>query len=327
MTAHHTIADGTHGFHAGERAVQRIAGVQQEAARLEGMLAPAAISAGMASFLAERTFASMTARDHDGRLWTSPLVAAPGFLRVVDPRNLQIRATPALGDPLHALPSGQPIGLIAIDYLRRRRFRLNGTLTAAGGGQLEVAINEAFGNCPQFIPQLTVDPDNADCEPFAAPADVDVPQGSLTDLDKATIVTSTSFLLGTTHPERGNDVSHRGGAQGFVRLDGDTLWWPDYPGNNLFNSLGNLQADPEAALLFPDFAGRSALHLHGTAELALADSAGYPDEGHTGRRVVFTPKHHTRTPLCVASELVSEYPRNPPVVNRPVVLQERSLRE
>ena len=33
-----------------------------------------------------------------------------------------------------------------------------------------------------------------------------------------------TFFLGTTHPERGSDASHRGGQPGFVRVDGDQLW-------------------------------------------------------------------------------------------------------
>ena len=309
MTERQDTADGTHGFHDGERAVQRLAGVQHEAARLEGMLAPAAISAGTANFLAARTFAAITARDHDGLLWTSPLVAAPGFLHVVDPTTLHIHNLPSAGDPLHALPSGQPIGLITIDYLRRRRFRVNGILAAVRDDGLEVSVNEAFGNCPQFIPQRAVAPDDAARGPVATPRDAVVLEGRLTDADELTIGTSTSFVLGTTHPERGNDASHRGGAPGFVRLDGGTLWWPDYPGNNLFTSLGNLQADPEAALLFLDFTGRSSLHLRGTAELALAGPSGSWDEGHTGRRIVFTLEHHTRTPLRVVSQPVSDQQR------------------
>ena len=300
-----------HGFHNGELTVQRIAGVHQEAARLEGMLAPADISAGMAGFLAERSFAAITARDHDGRLWTSPLVGAPGFLQVVDPTTLQIHTAPGVGDPLHALPSGQPIGLIAIDYVRRRRFRLNGTLTVAVSAHLEVAVNEAFGNCPQFIPQRTVDLDTADRDPVAVPADVGVLQGQLTSADELTISTATSFLFGTTHPQRGNDVSHRGGAAGFLRWQGNSLWWPDYPGNNLFNSLGNLHVDPEAALLVPDFERHLALHLHGTAKLVITGPG--EDEGRTGRRIVFSPKSHVRTHLPVVSRLVSDYPRNPTV--------------
>ena len=37
----------------------------------------------------------------------------------------------------------------------------------------------------------------------------------------------------------GNDVSHRGGPPGFVQLEGlDRLRWPDYIGNNFFQTLG-----------------------------------------------------------------------------------------
>lgn len=304
MTVHRARGGGMSGFHDGEVAVQRIAGVQQEAARLEGMLAPAEISVGMARFLAERTFAAVTARDEDGVLWTSPLVAASGFLQVVDPTTLAIHTAPAAGDPLEALPSGQPVGLIAIDYLRRRRFRLNGTLTAAENGGLEVAVGEAFGNCPQYIPQRSVEIDPGHRAADVAPAAL---------ADTVTISEATSFLLGTTHPQRGNDVSHRGGDPGFVRNEGSTLWWPDYPGNNLFNSLGNLQVDPEASLLFPDFARQVALHVQGTAELVI--TARTDDEGGTGRRIVFSPRRRVQTRLPVVSRLLSDSPSNPTVAH------------
>ncbi len=50
-------------------------------------------------------------------------------------------------------------------------------------------------------------------------------------------------------------------------MDGDQVWWPDYPGNKLFNSFGNLAVNPEAALLFPDFGTGRTLYLSGTAEV------------------------------------------------------------
>ena len=101
-----------------------------------------------------------------------------------------------------------------------------------------------------------------------------------------------TFFLGTVNPERGADASHRGGPAGFVRLDGTTgLWWPDYQGNNLFNSLGNLAIDPEAALLFFSFRDGRALQLSGTASVEW-DHAGEPGDGAgTGRRVVFAVNH------------------------------------
>ena len=121
-----------------------------------------------------------------------------------------------------------------------------------------------------------------------------------------------TFFLGTTNPERGSDTSHRGGAPGFVRVDGDRLWWPDYPGNNLFNSFGNLAVDPEAALLFFDFDTGRTLQLSGTAEVDW-DAAGRPgDDGRTGRRAVFTLQRLVAGRLLPARQIAdAPYPRNP----------------
>jgi len=110
---------------------------------------------------------------------------------------------------------------------------------------------------------------------------------ALAEADAQLIRRADTFFLGTVHPERGADASHRGGPAGFVRLDGASrLWWPDYQGNNLFNSLGNLAVDPEAALLFFNFHDGQALQLSGTAGVEW-DHAGEPgDDAGTGRKVV-----------------------------------------
>jgi ferredoxin-NADP reductase len=64
------------------------------------------------------------------------------------------------------------------------------------------------------------------------------------------------------------DASHRGGEPGFVHVDGDArLVFPDYAGNNHFNTLGNLILDPRAGLLFVDFAAGSLLQLTGRARI------------------------------------------------------------
>src|SRR6266478_1520273 len=103
--------DRAAGFHEGELAVQRRAGVVAQAARLSGMLAPGELSGGFARFLAGRTFAALAARDDDGRLWVSPLSGPAGFLDATGPTTLAIRARPGAGDPLRDLPVGQPAGL------------------------------------------------------------------------------------------------------------------------------------------------------------------------------------------------------------------------
>jgi hypothetical protein len=70
-----------------------------------------------------------------------------------------------------------------------------------------------------------------------------------------------------TGPGSGADISHRGGRPGFVHIDGNDLWVPDFHGNNFFNTLGNLLGEPRAALLFIDFDSGGILHLQGEVEI------------------------------------------------------------
>lgn len=262
-------------FHAGELLVQEAAGVSALAARLEAMLDLPDLDRGPQLFLAERELALVTARDGGGSLWVSPLVGPAGFLDAHG-TALEIAAAPAPGDPLHLLPADQPLGLLAIDLATRRRMRVNGALRTVGPDSLEVVVDEAYGNCPKYIQPRHLE--------LVAGASDRPGVSSAQDL----ITRADTFFLGTSHPERGNDASHRGGPPGFVHLDGDDLVWPDYPGNNMFNSLGNLAVDDTAALLFVDFATGETLHLSGTARLESVPVGSTGDEGRTGRRVRFT---------------------------------------
>jgi hypothetical protein len=104
-----------------------------------------------------------------------------------------------------------------------------------------------------------------------------------------------TFFLGTTAPEHGNDASHRGGPVGFVRVEDNSVRWPDYPGNNMFNSLGNLSIDHTAALLFADFADGRTVHLSGTATVEWGASGLVGDDAQYGRRVYFIPRYIVST--------------------------------
>jgi hypothetical protein len=50
------------------------------------------------------------------------------------------------GDPLHGLPSGQTVDITAVEFIARRRARVNGTLTGADD-ILTVEVEQAYGNC------------------------------------------------------------------------------------------------------------------------------------------------------------------------------------
>jgi uncharacterized protein len=297
------------GFHEGELAVQRRAGVLDEAARLAALVEPGELGAGAARFLQDRTFAVIAARGADGRLWTSALSGPRGFLAGIG-TSLRVRAVPAAGDQLAGLQPDQPVGMLVIDLATSRRLRINGQLLVAGPDHLDIEVEQAYGNCPQYIQR---------CQLVPRPGPVDArPPGRRTDApdpgQAALISRADTFFLGTTHPDHGNDCSHRGGPPGFVRVDDASLWWPDYPGNNMFNSLGNLLADDTAALLFIDFVTGETVQLSGHAHAEWRPPGGAGDDGGTGRRVRF------RASVVAGGELprvraarVEPYPRNPPL--------------
>jgi predicted pyridoxine 5'-phosphate oxidase superfamily flavin-nucleotide-binding protein len=296
------------GFHEGELAVQRRAGVHLAAARLGGaMLATPDLNGGMSSFLADRDFAVITARDNDSRLWISPLVGSAGVFDASD-RTLTIHTTPDRSDPLYGLAEGQPVGLLAIEFATRRRVRLNGTLVRADADGLQLSVDQAFGNCPKYIQQRHLErvPSRA--------AGQNARSEALGDEHVALISRADAFFLGTIHPTRGADASHRGGPPGFVRVDGGELWWPDYPGNNMFNSFGNLAVDPTAALLFIDFDTGATLHVSGRATVEWTAAGTRGDDGGVGRRVRFTVDAVVSGGWSgIHSDAPRPSPHNPPV--------------
>ncbi|MFC5729280.1 MULTISPECIES: pyridoxamine 5'-phosphate oxidase family protein [Nocardioides] len=302
-------------FHEGEIAVQHRSGVRAEARHLARMLEPPELTGGVVGYLAEQAFLVLTARDNGGVLWTSPLVGPKGFLEVTAPSHLRIAATPSPRDPLHGLPPGQEIGMVTTEFARRRRFRLNGHLTAAGRSGLSVQVAQAYSNCPQYIQRRALQVTDTAPRDSAADPDVGRMSNRLSEGDIEQVRAADTFFLGTTHPSRGSDASHRGGPPGFVRLEDDqTLWWPDYPGNNMFNSLGNLAVDSAAALLFVDFTTGHTLHLTGRAVLHATAPGISGDDGHTGRRVRFHLDVATvgaPLPLRVVRSTASS--RNPPL--------------
>jgi hypothetical protein len=195
-----------------------------------------------------------------------------------------------------------------MEFAARRRVRINGTLIHAGQGRLIIKAEQAYGNCPQYIQQRVLILEYLD---QAGAGDVRH-DSALASEDIELIRGADTFFLGTTHPERGSDASHRGGPPGFVRVDGGQLWWPDYPGNNMFNSFGNLAIDPETALLFLDFTTGRTLQLTGAAEIEWGEPGQPGDDGHTGRRVRFTLQRLVAGHLLAARQTAhSPYPRNP----------------
>ena len=93
-----------------------------------------------------------------------------------------------------------------------------------------------------------------------------------TDADRALIEKSAMFFLATADAQGHPDCSYKGGRPGFVRvIDARTLCWPDYDGNGMFRSLGNLRVNPRVGLLFVDFEQPRRVRVNGTASVSADD--------------------------------------------------------
>jgi predicted pyridoxine 5'-phosphate oxidase superfamily flavin-nucleotide-binding protein len=76
------------------------------------------------------------------------------------------------------------------------------------------------------------------------------------------------FFLATAGPDGSCDCSFKGGGPGLVRFpDTRTCLFPDYDGNDLFMSLGNILANPHVGMLFIDFADGGRLRINGDAQV------------------------------------------------------------
>ena len=96
---------------------------------------------------------------------------------------------------------------------------------------------------------------------------------AFTDADKAFIESQSFFFLATANAEGQPDCSFKGGAPGFVKVIApDLLIYPDYDGNGMFKSLGNIKSNSRVGLLFVAMTERpKRLRVLGTAELAFDD--------------------------------------------------------
>ena len=93
------------------------------------------------------------------------------------------------------------------------------------------------------------------------------------DDDKAFIESVPYFFIATADAEGCPDCSFKGGLPGFVRLTGPSeLAFPDYDGNGMFKSLGNLAVNPNVGLLFIGLHEKPRrLRVNGTARVRRDD--------------------------------------------------------
>jgi predicted pyridoxine 5'-phosphate oxidase superfamily flavin-nucleotide-binding protein len=262
-------------FHAGERAVQSRAGVTDEAGRL-GRGITSAIPDGARPFLESQRIAALAGIDPSGRAWASMLSGVPGLITAPNSRTLRLAAGLPDADPLsEGLARGRPLGVLVIDPERRRRLRVNGRVVRADRDTIVIRTEEVFGNCPKYIQARALEPGVEQGQVGDARR-----SRAFTERQRLAIERADTLFIASVHADAGADASHRGGQPGFVRvLDERRLLIPDYAGNNMFQTLGNVAADPRVGLLVVDFDTGATLQLTGRARIlwepeALAPFAG-----------------------------------------------------
>lgn len=255
-------------WHAGEKAMHARVGVTGDIEAYGRRVIRDYMPDQHRDFYHQLPFMIVGAVDTQGRPWATLLEGPEGFVTSPDPRRLVLATERDPQDPAASgLDAGSAVGLLGIELHTRRRNRMNGILEHVAADRLQVAVEHAFGNCPQYIQKRLYTREQTVRGKQAARQD-------FTSLDEPLIEmihkADTFFVASYIEHEDGRrsvDVSHRGGRPGFIHVTANRLTIPDYAGNLHFNTLGNLQLNPVAGLLFVDFDSGDVLQLSGTTAL------------------------------------------------------------
>ncbi|MEM7516915.1 MAG: pyridoxamine 5'-phosphate oxidase family protein [Planctomycetota bacterium] len=250
-------------WHEGELHFQRLAGVPDSNLMRRAIMKtmpPVAME-----FISRQELAAFGTVDESGTPYAWVVAGPAGFLRAPTSDTLQLsrEALEAL-DPLfeEQLRLRPEIGTIVLEPRTRRRMRINGRAAWGEDRQLVITASEVFSNCPKYI--QTREP----ATPWSKPPKLERGQtrSTLNATDLSLIERVDTFFIASRHSEAGVDISHRGGRPGFLRAVGASrLRFPDYSGNNMFQTLGNLFVDDRAGLALLDFEGGALLQVEGRA--------------------------------------------------------------
>jgi predicted pyridoxine 5'-phosphate oxidase superfamily flavin-nucleotide-binding protein len=142
-----------------------------------------------------------------------------------------------------------------------------------------------------------------------------------TDDDRQFIERLDMFFLATTDAEGHPTCSYKGGDPGFVRVTGErSLAFPNYDGNGMYLSMGNVAITGAVGMLFIDFERQRRMRVDGVASISADDELLplYPEAQFMVRvdaryiypncpryihkyqlveRSAFVPRQHTPTPV------------------------------
>ena len=259
-------------FHAGEQTIQSLAGVRDRMERKGRAVIRNYMPEQHRAFFSALPFMVVGLVDQNGHPWATTLSGPPGFMNSIEENLLAINAWLQPGDPSHSsIRDGAPIGGLGIELSTRRRNRNNGRIENCVVGEgFSIRVQQSFGNCPKYIQARNEQPGHcsrreSECRTASHLGESEV---SLIAEADTFFIASRSAQLDQENSSQGLDASHRGGRPGFVQVvSPNELCFPDFSGNLLFNTLGNLEVDARAGLLFIDFRSRAMLHIIGRARI------------------------------------------------------------
>lgn len=223
-------------------------------------------------FLAGERMVVTTTLDDEGRPLPS-LMLGTDLLQASDPQRLVLQVPPIWQPRLAThLDHPAPIGLLVVDAPNRRRMRINGRAVMQAENKVAIDTEAVYSNCPKYIRPRRSAPE---ARSTGTSSIAELP--ALESEHHAWIADTDTFFLATHHAQAGADASHRGGDPGVLQLNGKVLSFPDYAGNNLYHSLGNLLEDPRIGIAIPDFQRGRILEIAGRARVVWQDAAAATD--------------------------------------------------
>jgi predicted pyridoxine 5'-phosphate oxidase superfamily flavin-nucleotide-binding protein len=299
-------------FHEGEIAVQERVG-ERESARRNSLGISSRITTAALPFLARQRLLALTIAGDDGDLWTSVWFGQPGFVTSADGQRVSLRRALMAVSPddpiLKRLAIGREVGMLAIELTSRRRLRMNGTIEATSDDGIRIVVRESVPNCPKYIQRRQP----LDVSPAPTSPTISESGRELDEDRRALVEHADTAFVGSLHPRRGVDASHRGGAPGFIRVvDTTTLRVADYPGNGMFMTLGNFEIDSRASLAVVDFERGRVVSFSGSARLRFEMEDPQHPTGGTGRYWDLTVREWVQEDLPTARwQLIDRSPFNP----------------
>ena len=195
---------------------------------------------------------------------------APGFVQASSPTHLKLPKT-ALDDPQLAR-EGQGFGALFLTPAIGETLRVNGRVLATDGGEIDVAVEECYVHCAKALIRSSF---------WAA-----LPQ-SAAPVEAADFLAASRFMtLATINTQGHADLSPKGDPAGaMLRIDHDSVWYADRPGNRRVDSFRNILEQPRiaAAVLIPG--STRMVILSGTARITTdtAMCASFTVDGKTPR--------------------------------------------